>query len=864
MKRFVYTAILSVFAAVSFSSCQKEIAPANEQDKLVTVTFTADKAGVPTKTAANVGDSEVSYDWSSDDNTRVRLYIVGEDSEGKEKLTRVNNPTIAIADGELTIAAQVTANATYTFRAVYAAEFTGGNNPKLASTQNPNGTTNFDPTADILVSNDTEVVVGDATSTEPMELVFHRKVTVNKMILKNMGVGEKVKSVVISSSDKNLTGIVQSNGSISEGNKILTLNYSNEPVPTSGEFAVFFTCLPNEGHTLTINVKTDQKDYKKELTKTIDFSLGQFTIFKVGLIEDTEAKTDFTLYSGDLTEGDYILYYAGKAMKNTVASDRLGYIEVEPSDDVISTSEASIVWHIAPSNDYWTIFNSSVEKYAASTGAKNQATLISDDTDDKGLWTVSGSGVYEFVNKYNSENSINANLRNNGTYGFACYGTGTGGALSLYKKDYTRTVAAPTFSPEAGDIVSGNTVTISCATEGATIYYTTNGADPTTSSTQYAAPITLTANTTIKAIAVKEGYNNSAIASAEYTIVEKTYDFTTVAELNALATSSTAVSKSGKLTNAVVSFVPNTSNAIIKDGTGSVLFYKSNHGLKQGQTFSGELTVSVKEYNSCAELTVCDASFSGEETEIAPETVSLTDLVGNLSTYQNAYVKVDDLEIKAINGQNITVSNGNKTYIVYNSANANCAVGDVISVKGTVAHYGSNDQIRVWKATDITITQEHSGGGNENNASLTQDEITSNITNEKCKYGTVKSFEDIDDGITWYVDCNTDAANRPWMQMKSGSGYLRIVADSNSNISSVTLTISNASNSSGGITNINKHGDFTGTVTLSTAATGGSTLASGTPSNKSITLSPTGNPSEVYVLVSGAVRIWGVEVTFTN
>ena len=57
---------------------------------------------------------------------------------------------------------------------------------------------------------------------------------------------------------------------------------------------------------------------------------------------------------------------------------------------------------------------------------------MTDGTDNKALWTVSDN--YDFVNKYNSDNNINSYLRNNGTYGFACYGTSTGGALSLYKK----------------------------------------------------------------------------------------------------------------------------------------------------------------------------------------------------------------------------------------------------------------------------------------------------------------------------------------------------------------------------------------------------------------------------------------------
>jgi len=62
-------------------------------------------------------------------------------------------------------------------------------------------------------------------------------------------------------------------------------------------------------------------------------------------------------------------------------------------------------------------------------------------------------------------------------------------------------------------------VTISTATDGATIYYTTDGTDPTTSSSVYNSSINVSQTTTIKAIAVKEGIDNSAVATAEYTIV---------------------------------------------------------------------------------------------------------------------------------------------------------------------------------------------------------------------------------------------------------------------------------------------------------------------------------------------------------
>jgi hypothetical protein len=81
-------------------------------------------------------------------------------------------------------------------------------------------------------------------------------------------------------------------------------------------------------------------------------------------------------------------------------------------------------------------------------------------------------------------------------------------------------VATPTATPAAGDVASGQTVALACATDGATIYYTTNGSDPTIGSMIYSDPIAVWGPMTIKAIAVKAGMANSAILSASYAIEE--------------------------------------------------------------------------------------------------------------------------------------------------------------------------------------------------------------------------------------------------------------------------------------------------------------------------------------------------------
>lgn len=110
------------------------------------------------------------------------------------------------------------------------------------------------------------------------------------------------------------------------------------------------------------------------------------------------------------------------------------------------------------------------------------------------------------------------------------YGVAVGSNGHVYVGDFAKhtvreciqIVATPIFSPAGGAYPIAQSVTILCATSNASIYYTTNGSTPTTSSAQHTSDIVVSETTTIKAIAAKDGMANSSVASAMYTIEQST------------------------------------------------------------------------------------------------------------------------------------------------------------------------------------------------------------------------------------------------------------------------------------------------------------------------------------------------------
>ena len=148
------------------------------------------------------------------------------------------------------------------------------------------------------------------------------------------------------------------------------------------------------------------------------------------------------------------------------------------------------------------------------------------------------------------------------------------------------------------------------------------------------------------------------------------------------------------------------------------------------------------------------------------------------------------------------------------------------------------------------------GGGGSSSETLSASEITTNFTSSAVNYG--------DDEKSW-TDGNITWAGRfsavqygPYMQLKNDNNvYIKIVAPGKITSVAMMATLTSCSGSGCNL-DIDEHSNATATISLQTAASGGTTIDSGTASNKSITLSQSsGNNSTLYIKVDGATKIWG-------
>ncbi|MCM1532156.1 MAG: chitobiase/beta-hexosaminidase C-terminal domain-containing protein [Bacteroides sp.] len=312
------------------------------------------------------------------------------------------------------------------------------------------------------------------------------------------------------------------------------------------EFTVSITQAPAE----TGGESVDPQAENDIVLGTAEGNVAVKVSFKKGETEKTQVltSTPVDLAITDLTEGEWTLAYVlVKGNENT--ADFEGDAEMDDASTDKLTVEAAAPAETKPdtvtvtlSTDKWEMgkqmrptVNVQIKNVAPSTlkigkTESDVAVLVTftkgEETPIKRIFTGSASllaaqtdsmtvGDYAITYQLVKGNSTDASVTNIE----ASVAVVSAGSASKFTVEQG-TVATPTFTKEEGAVDEGTEVRIKTSTNGAKIYYTTNGDAPTESSTEYTTPVVVNQAMTIKAIAVKEGWKNSAVAEAAYTIAE--------------------------------------------------------------------------------------------------------------------------------------------------------------------------------------------------------------------------------------------------------------------------------------------------------------------------------------------------------
>lgn len=236
----------------------------------------------------------------------------------------------------------------------------------------------------------------------------------------------------------------------------------------------------------------------------------------------------------------------------------------------------------------------------------------------------------------------------------------------------TPTCATPSFSPAGGTYASAQNVTISTTTEGAAIHYTLDGTEPTAESAAYTGAISVSETTTIKAIATADGYYNSSVATATYTITAPS----TIAAVRAQGTGS--VFTKGVVTSCV------GTTGYIQDATAAICVYGKSLNVGDEITVSGTLST----YKGLLEITNPIVNVLSSDNTVTPTVKTIAEINDDVytsnSSIQGLYVTIENATVTAINDQNTTIAQENNTIVVRGISEVEYSVNDILTLNGNI------------------------------------------------------------------------------------------------------------------------------------------------------------------------------------
>ena len=345
----------------------------------------------------------------------------------------------------------------------------------------------------------------------------------------------------------------------------------------------------------------------------------------------------------ELESGEYVIVgnTSSNALSNTNGGNFFSPAAVTITDGKITDPAETVVWNITKGADGNLSIENGGKYVAAPTQSKNYAHLVAQLGDYTYFEPSIVSNAFRFTSTKVTTRSFQYNA-NSGQERFACY-TNSQKDLLLFKKAAAVSENAcktPVFSISSGSYFEEQTIEITCETEGATIYYTTDETDPTAESTAYDAanPLKMSESVVIKAIAIKEGMENSAIKTLSLT-------FPTVVE-NIAGFIAAQTDELYRISGAVSVAWGDAKNLYICDNSGSLLVYSqagTNPMLNNGDVLTG-IVGTKSMYNDAAQMvpSLIPDAVAGEA--VAPSVKTLAEITTDMV---HQYIQIEEVTFKA-------------------------------------------------------------------------------------------------------------------------------------------------------------------------------------------------------------------------
>ena len=227
-----------------------------------------------------------------------------------------------------------------------------------------------------------------------------------------------------------------------------------------------------------------------------------------------------------------------------------------------------------------------------------------------------------------------------------------------YTEGTAPAVATPVIAGET-PFTESTEVTITCATDGASIYYTTDGSEPTSQSTAYTAAFSITETTTVKAIAYDATGAASSVATKTFEKEEGPASCATVAEINALE-DNTEFTFTGRLVVSGHAHATSNNWLYAQDETGGTLMFKATQDYQKNDVIPAGFTGTKATYGGVPQVkNLANMQPATETEELVAEELTPSQ-ISSENVYRYAVIKG-----ATVNDNNIVV--GEESVVIYNN-----------------------------------------------------------------------------------------------------------------------------------------------------------------------------------------------------